>query len=227
MPHRVSPADRVRGHIDELLAQDKTLPEILEDIARLGAQLLMQAALEAEITEFLGRDLWVPETMSPPSPGCCAAPRRLWPASWSGSSPTTSTTVTWTGSTASGRARCPIGRGTATSRWWPATTATARWSGPRRQVRRRPRRALLRRAARACCLVPIGVAGLNAAPVVAGRHQPHGRRACCGRRVQPRTAEPGIRLRARRWWPRPAHRQAPLEAGRPCAAATTAWRTSR
>jgi putative transposase len=56
MPHRVSPADRVRGHIDELFAQDKTLPEILEDVARLGAQLLMQAALEAEVTEFLGRD---------------------------------------------------------------------------------------------------------------------------------------------------------------------------
>jgi putative transposase len=56
MPHRVSPADRVRGHIDELFAQDKTLPEILEDVARLGAQLLMQAALEAEVTGFLGRD---------------------------------------------------------------------------------------------------------------------------------------------------------------------------
>jgi putative transposase len=56
MPHRVSPTERIRGHIDELFAQDKQLPEILEDVARLGAQLLMQAALEAEITEFLGRD---------------------------------------------------------------------------------------------------------------------------------------------------------------------------
>jgi len=28
----------------------------MEDVARLGSQLLMQAALEAEITEFLGRD---------------------------------------------------------------------------------------------------------------------------------------------------------------------------
>jgi putative transposase len=55
MPHRVSPTDRIRGHIDELFAQDKALPEILEEVARLGAQLLMQAALEAEITEFLGR----------------------------------------------------------------------------------------------------------------------------------------------------------------------------
>jgi transposase-like protein len=54
--HRVSPTERIRGHIDELFAQDKPLPEILEQVARLGAQLLMQAALEAEITEFLGRD---------------------------------------------------------------------------------------------------------------------------------------------------------------------------
>ena len=56
MPHRVSPTDRVRGHIDELFASGKQLPEILEEVARLGAQLLMQAALEAEIAEFLGRD---------------------------------------------------------------------------------------------------------------------------------------------------------------------------
>jgi putative transposase len=56
MPHRVSPTERIRGHIDELFASGKPLPEILEDVARLGAQLLMQAALEAEITEFLGRD---------------------------------------------------------------------------------------------------------------------------------------------------------------------------
>jgi transposase-like protein len=56
VPVRVSPTDRVRGHIDELFAQDRPLPEILEEVARLGAQLLMQAALEAEVTEFLGRD---------------------------------------------------------------------------------------------------------------------------------------------------------------------------
>jgi transposase-like protein len=56
MPHRVSPTERVRGHIDELFASGRQLPEILEEVARLGAQLLMQAALEAEISEFLGRD---------------------------------------------------------------------------------------------------------------------------------------------------------------------------
>ena len=56
MPTRVSPTDRIRRHIDELFAADRPLPEILEEVARLGAQLLMQAALEAEVTEFLGRD---------------------------------------------------------------------------------------------------------------------------------------------------------------------------
>jgi putative transposase len=56
MPHRVSPTERVRGHIDELFASDPPLPEILEDVARLGAQLLLQAALEAEVTDYLGRN---------------------------------------------------------------------------------------------------------------------------------------------------------------------------
>src|SRR2546429_1094785 len=56
MPHRVPPTERIRGHIDELFASGRQLPEILEAVARLGARLLMQAALEAEITEFLGRD---------------------------------------------------------------------------------------------------------------------------------------------------------------------------
>ncbi len=56
MPVRVSPTDRIHRHIDDLFAQDRPLPEILEEVARLGAQLLMQAALEAEVTEFLGRD---------------------------------------------------------------------------------------------------------------------------------------------------------------------------
>jgi putative transposase len=56
VPVRVSPTDRIRHHIDELFAEGRSLPEILEEVARLGAQLLMQAALEAEVTEFLGRD---------------------------------------------------------------------------------------------------------------------------------------------------------------------------
>ena len=55
MPVRVSATDRIRTKIDALFAEDRELSEILEEVARLGAQLLMQAALEAEVTEFLGR----------------------------------------------------------------------------------------------------------------------------------------------------------------------------
>jgi len=53
---RVLPTDRVRAKIDELFASDRELPEILQEVARLGAQSLMQAALEASVTESLGRD---------------------------------------------------------------------------------------------------------------------------------------------------------------------------
>jgi len=56
VPVRVTPTDRIRHHIDELFGGNRPLPEILEEVARPGAQLLMQAALEAEVTQFLGRD---------------------------------------------------------------------------------------------------------------------------------------------------------------------------
>jgi putative transposase len=56
VPVRVSATDRIRTKIDALFAEDRELSEILEEVARLGAQLLMQAALEAEVTEFLGRE---------------------------------------------------------------------------------------------------------------------------------------------------------------------------
>jgi putative transposase len=65
VPVRVSPTDRIRHHIDELFAADRPLPEILEEVARLGAQLLMQAALEAEVSEFLGRDRYQRAAGSP------------------------------------------------------------------------------------------------------------------------------------------------------------------
>jgi Transposase, Mutator family len=55
VPVRVSATDRIRAKIDALFAGDRELSEILEEVARLGAQLLIQAALEAEVTEFLGR----------------------------------------------------------------------------------------------------------------------------------------------------------------------------
>ena len=69
MAHRVSPTDRIRGHIDALFAEDRPLPEILEEVARLGAQLLMQAALEAEVTEF-----WAGTAISGPQPAAMPGP---------------------------------------------------------------------------------------------------------------------------------------------------------
>ena len=49
MPSRVSPVERVRAEIDQLFADSaRDLGEVLEEVARLGARLLLQTALEAE-----------------------------------------------------------------------------------------------------------------------------------------------------------------------------------
>jgi hypothetical protein len=53
---RVSPTDRIRDEIDAMFSADRDLGEVLEDVARLGARLILQAALEAEVTELLGRE---------------------------------------------------------------------------------------------------------------------------------------------------------------------------
>jgi putative transposase len=53
---RVSPLERIRADIDDLFTSDRDLGEVLEEVARLGLRLLMQTAIEAEVTEFLGRE---------------------------------------------------------------------------------------------------------------------------------------------------------------------------
>jgi transposase-like protein len=53
---QVSPAERIRAEIDELFASGGDLGDVLEEVARLGARLLLQTALEAEVSEFLGRN---------------------------------------------------------------------------------------------------------------------------------------------------------------------------
>ena len=56
-PKRVTATDRVRAEIDGLFADpERELGEVLEGVARLSVRLVMQSALEAEITEFLGRE---------------------------------------------------------------------------------------------------------------------------------------------------------------------------
>lgn len=56
MSHRVSPTERLRAQIDALFDGGTDLAAAIEQVARLGAQLLLQSALEAEVTAFLGRD---------------------------------------------------------------------------------------------------------------------------------------------------------------------------
>jgi transposase-like protein len=56
MPPRVSPIERIRAEIDQRLTAEGDLSTALEDVARLGARLLLQTALEAEVSEFLGRE---------------------------------------------------------------------------------------------------------------------------------------------------------------------------
>ena len=53
---RVSPSERFRAELDELFDSGGELGLILEKVARLRVALLFQVALEAEVTEFLGRD---------------------------------------------------------------------------------------------------------------------------------------------------------------------------
>jgi transposase-like protein len=52
---RVSPTGRLRAELDQLFASDRELASILEDVARLSVRSMLQAALEAEVEEFLGR----------------------------------------------------------------------------------------------------------------------------------------------------------------------------
>jgi putative transposase len=52
---RVSPVERIRAEIDQLFSSDHDLASILEEVARLSVRLVLQAVLEAEVEEFLGR----------------------------------------------------------------------------------------------------------------------------------------------------------------------------
>ncbi len=56
MSSRVSPSERLRAEIDRVFAESGDLAGAIEKVAQLGAQLLLQTALEAEISVFLNRD---------------------------------------------------------------------------------------------------------------------------------------------------------------------------
>ena len=55
MSVRVSPTEKIRAEIDALFGGERELGEVIEDVARLGARLIIQTALEAEVDAFLGR----------------------------------------------------------------------------------------------------------------------------------------------------------------------------
>jgi len=52
---RVSPTEKIRYEIDALFTEGMDLAKTLEQVARLGARLIIQTAVEAEVEEFLGR----------------------------------------------------------------------------------------------------------------------------------------------------------------------------
>jgi putative transposase len=52
---RVAPSERFRTRLDEALAGVGQEQDPVETIGRLGARLILQQALEDEVTEFLGR----------------------------------------------------------------------------------------------------------------------------------------------------------------------------
>jgi putative transposase len=89
---RVTAADRVRAEIDTLFADpERELGQVLEEVCRLSVRLVMQAALEAEVTEFLGRERYA------------RRPRSVCTGSGQSSAYTT-----WMSPTGSGSERCLV-----------------------------------------------------------------------------------------------------------------------
>lgn len=52
---RVAPSERFRTELDEALASVGQEQDPVEVVGRLGARLILQQALEDEVSEFLGR----------------------------------------------------------------------------------------------------------------------------------------------------------------------------
>ena len=66
MLKRVSPAERLRVQLDEVFAGGQDLARAIEEAARLGAQLLLQTAIEAEVRRvFWRRNRCARRRMSP------------------------------------------------------------------------------------------------------------------------------------------------------------------
>jgi hypothetical protein len=148
VPARVSPVERIRAQIDQLFATDRDLGEVLEDVARLGARLLLQTALEVEVTEFLGRDRYARGeraraghrnghaelTSSPPpgpspwrGPSCAARASRSPPGCWARARPAPTRWSRWSSPDSSAACRSAMSK----PRWRTR-------SGHRQRCRSRP-----------------------------------------------------------------------------------------
>ncbi|MFG1941607.1 IS256 family transposase [Nonomuraea sp. NPDC048826] len=55
MARTLPPVQAIRAEIDALFSSGRDLVEVIEDVARLGARLIIQTAVEAEVDAFLGR----------------------------------------------------------------------------------------------------------------------------------------------------------------------------
>lgn len=55
MPRRVSPTETIRAEIDGLFGSGRDIAEVLEEVMRLSARLVLQEVLEDEVTSWLGR----------------------------------------------------------------------------------------------------------------------------------------------------------------------------
>ncbi|MEV5496069.1 IS256 family transposase [Nonomuraea fuscirosea] len=55
MARTLPPVQAIRAEIDALFTEGRDLVEVIEDVARLSARLIIQAAVEAEVDAFLGR----------------------------------------------------------------------------------------------------------------------------------------------------------------------------
>ena len=118
MSTRVSPIERIRADIDDLFASGRDLGEVLEEVARLGVRLLMQSAIEAEVTEFLGRERY-------------ARGERARPGSRNGHCPTTIKTTAGAVTVErpklrSGSSRTRLGTGSPLKMWKFSVTSTTR-----------------------------------------------------------------------------------------------------
>ncbi len=52
---RIAPSERLHRELDKIVAGAGDEEDPIEAIGRLGARLILQQALEEELTEFLGR----------------------------------------------------------------------------------------------------------------------------------------------------------------------------